>query len=198
MLAWKEKQIDYITFSGNEVVGLTAFFFGNNIADDKEKVYQKYDSSSDKSNIIMLRQMTGLNSLLNKNTKIGDGMNISDKQHVLMRKKEFVETLVNETAITLLKMINRILWIDEFDSASTTGKKAGEAKRWRSSDVPVEDAFKIVKTIAKSMTDLFELMIDTRFDYDIVADKLKNDYEKLVLEYTQAAGGGSRNKKKYQ
>ena len=199
-----KKKIDYRSYDGNSQEGQNAFFFGDPTAKgtDAENwkflVYATLDDV-DKENIRDFRLMTNLNNLLKKDTNIEDGLDIEEKQgkkkHIISRKKEFVETLVNEIAITLLKMVNRILWTDELDwnNANCANTKG---IRWRSTDIATAVAFKYIKTLASSLDGLFELMIDLRFDSGVISDRMMTDYQNLIVDYTNKAGSIHRNSKK--
>ena len=64
----------------------------------------------------------------------------------------------------------------------------GAIKRWRKSGVSIDTALNLCRKITKEMTIFFNMMIDLKFDPNIVSDRMEFDYENLIQEYREKIG----------
>jgi len=197
MLGIKTKKLKYCVMDDvNVIEEKNVFFFGNSQAADKWSVYDLgadfAGNASNKENIKFLIENLSLRNLLVESNKWKETLgNVVNGDHILQKKMNFIKELINELAVSYLKFINRLMWSDRF--SNTVANNADN--RWQETGVSFDTALTFVSKLNQEMNWFFLLMIDLRFNPNLLKDKLKSDYDSLLLKYKDKTGQIQKNKK---
>jgi len=197
MLGIKTKKLKYCVMDDvNVIEEKNVFFFGNSQAADKWSVYDLgadfAGNASNKENIKFLIENLSLRNLLVESNKWKETLgNVVNGDHILQKKMNFIKELINELAVSYLKFINRLMWSDRL--SNTVPNNADN--RWQETGVSFDTALTFVSKLNQEMNWFFLLMIDLRFNPNLLKDKLKSDYDSLLLKYKDKTGQIQKNKK---
>jgi len=197
MLGIKTKKLKYCVMDDvNVIEEKNVFFFGNSQAAEKWSVYDLgadfAGNASNKENIKFLIENLSLRNLLVESNKWKETLgNVVNGDHILQKKMNFIKELINELAVSYLKFINRLMWSDRF--SNTVPNNADN--RWQETGVSFDTALTFVSKLNQEMNWFFLLMIDLRFNPNLLKDKLKSDYDSLLLKYKDKTGQIQKNKK---
>jgi len=213
MLGIKQIYFPYAEVDGTNKKG-EAFFFGNP-CEHPELVYtepfreEAIPPSCLAANIYnrdKIIELTDLKSLLIKNVKLRDNLGKTEEgdNHPLQQKIIFIKELIDETAISYLKYINRLMWVDSkkwnnLNKSNMTDFgdtiKSPTGNRWRETGISFDTAIEFCKAMTRELTSFFSLMIDLRYDAGILHDKLESDFTSLVNDYRLKSGFESKQHK---
>jgi len=68
-------------------------------------------------------------------------------------------------------------------------------ERWQESGVSFDTALNFCKNITDEMISYFTLMIDLRFDPNILGQKIDSDFDELIKNYKEKTGHVQKTKK---
>jgi len=146
-------------------------------------------------------ELTDLKSLLIKNVKMRDNLGDLKPGHPLLLKIEFIKELIEETALTYLKYINRLMWVDHKYYTDISGGELSlfnkairnvNDYRWQETGISFDTAVEFCRAMTKELTSFFSLMIDLRYDAGLLHDKLESDFSELVNTYRLKSGMESK------
>lgn len=150
-----------------------------------------------RENVKRIIELTDLKNLLRKESqlklalgnKVKQGGGGDDPNHILNQKITFIRQVVHEISIFFLKSINRILWVD-------TTNAGGNNFRWKETGISFETALSLCKEMAKDFSSYMQILIDIRFDPNMVSDKITSDFNSLIEEYRGKMGYLEKKKNK--
>jgi len=158
--------------------------------------------SANRYNKDKIIELTDLKSLLIKNVKMRDNLGVNNNNnHPLQLKIEFIKELIEETAFTYLKYINRLMWVDRKYFTDVEGGelikfqaaiKYENNYRWQETGISFDTAVEFCRAMTKELTAFFSLMIDLRYDAGLLHDKLESDFSELVNTYRLKSGMESK------
>jgi len=123
--------------------------------------------------------------------------------------------------MTYLKYVNMLMWIDNSEKIDVSlyvlqenekesldlnqqaillakKKKKYQEKidiRWQESGVSFDTALNFCKDITDEMISYFTLIIDLRFDPNILGQKINSDFDELIKNYKEKTGHVQKTKK---
>jgi hypothetical protein len=218
MLGIKQITLAYYEIDGSPKTG-EVFFFGNPC----ENIDYVYASPFRQTNIPpacllsniynrdKIIELTDLKSLLIQNVKMKE--NLSDKMsptHPLQLKINFIKDLISETALSYLKYINKLMWVDtrtydlepikdnvmkDLNNNASGHMLAGGKPRWKETGISFDTAVEFCRAMTKELSIFFSLMIDLRYDAGLMHDRLESDFTKIFEDYKFKSGYESNHNK---
>jgi hypothetical protein len=207
MIGFKLVKFPYLTFDGNKKE-VETFFFGHPCENPNEVYSYPIRESftvaefleANKVNIDLIIEYTNLQSLKNLDIQMQENVPGSkNKGHILNRKINFVDRVVEQIAIFYLVSINQLLWedtkYDEFLQAPIQQKtmnsltSSGSNYRWQRTGVSLHSAINWAQASTEAMSSFYETYIKSRFNPKIIEQRLAIDLSNMVNEIKMKTGG---------